>query len=79
MVEKLVDIIDRNFDEHMGTNEAVLQAAEDINIIFKDLLKDILSKSQEHIILSGIRFEGTHSERIKQCFKNIGVTYQPPF
>jgi len=39
MKEKIIDIINNNFNEYLGTNEAVLHAAEDIEDLFKKKIK----------------------------------------
>lgn len=73
LIEHFEDVINKNFDEHMGSNEAVLQASEDIKILFVEVLEELLKHSTEVIAINGIRFTGIHEEHIKQIFENIDV------
>lgn len=43
------------------------------------ILEDIINQGEEVICTTGLRFNGTHQERIKQVFNDHGVEYQYPF
>jgi len=48
-------------------------------VVSSALLKDLLDGSEEVIAINGLRFTGTHEEKIKQIFDKHGIKYETPF
>jgi len=48
-------------------------------VVGSALLKDLLDGSEEVITINGLRFTGTHEEKIKQVFDKHGIKYEIPF
>lgn len=48
-------------------------------VVGSALLKDLLDGSEEVITINGLRFTGTHEEKVKQVFEKHGIKYETPF
>ena len=43
------------------------------------LLNDLIKEGEEVIAINGLRFTGTHEEKIKQVFDKHGIKYESQF
>jgi len=60
--------------KHMEENIEAFESAK-----LKRIMNNLLEEKEEIIGTNGLRFSGTHEEKIKQVFKKHGVIYEPPF
>ena len=58
--------------------KAIKEALSIHDGINNQILQDLL-KEQEEVIMSPIRFNGVHVEKIKQVFKKYGVEFEQQF
>ena len=83
IMEKMLSLID-NLSERVNELEPVIkqQIKKSLpihGVVGSALLKDLLNGSEEVIAINGLRFTGTHEEKIKQVFDKHGVKYESPF
>jgi metallophosphoesterase superfamily enzyme len=82
-ISDAVKIMDRLKFDLATINGAVKHMEENYDKYEKEKLKrimdDLLLEGEEIIGTNGLRFNGTHEEKIKQVFKRHGIIYEIPF
>jgi len=79
MEYEIFDIVTDLLREDITKMEAIDKLLFLHSVVGSALLKDLLDESREVIAVNGLRFTGTHEEKIKQVFEKYGIKYELPF